>query len=176
VTLRMSYAHLKFKLKAGISAIMRLSRGGSIGHGAGQWLGKPDEKAGTRSFRGCKSVIRVPLFGARWGRLGAGMFWAWNSAQESAKRASWCGGGLRAQCPLTSCGDGTRYRSGRSGGVGTCRCSPLKRSRDHIRRKWGGKGSAVAVGWMERAVSPARDGPQTVARRTAREGSPRWQY
>ena len=74
VTSRMSYAHLKFKLKAGVSTIMRLSRGGSIGHGAGQWLGKPDEKAGTRSFRGCEGVIRVPLFGARWGRLGLGCF------------------------------------------------------------------------------------------------------
>ena len=65
VTSRMSYAHLKFKLKAGVSTIMRLNRGGSIGHSAGQRLGKPDEKAGTSTFRGCESVIRVPLFGAR---------------------------------------------------------------------------------------------------------------
>jgi len=64
-TSRMSYAHLKFKLKAGVSTIMRLSRGGSIGHGAGQRLGKSDEKAGTSTFRSCESVIRVPLFGAR---------------------------------------------------------------------------------------------------------------
>jgi hypothetical protein len=93
VTSRMSYAHLKFKLKAGISTIMRLSRGGSIGHGAGQWLGKPDEKAGTSTFRGCESVVRVPLFGARWGRLGAGVFWAWNGTQKSAKRPAGAGVG-----------------------------------------------------------------------------------
>ena len=82
VTSRMSYTHLKFKLKAGVSTIMRLNRGGSIGHSAGQRLGKPDEKSGTSTFRGCESVIRVPLFGARWGRLGAGVLWAWNGCPE----------------------------------------------------------------------------------------------
>ena len=74
VTSRVSYAHLKFKFKAGISAIMRLSKGGSIGHGAGQWLGKPDEKAGTSTFRGCESVIRVPFLGRDGGGWGLGCF------------------------------------------------------------------------------------------------------
>jgi hypothetical protein len=92
VTSGMSYAHLKFKLKAGISTIMRLSRGGSIGHGAGQWLGKPDEKAGTSTFRGCESVIRVPLLG-RDGGGWAWVFWAWNGAQKSAKRPAGAGVG-----------------------------------------------------------------------------------
>lgn len=49
---------------------------------------------------------------------------------------------------------------------------PSKRSRDHIRRKWGGKGSAVAVGWMERAVSPARDGPRRWLEGQPEEGAP----
>lgn len=95
---------LKFKLKAGVSTIMRLSRGGSIGHGAGQRLGKPDEKAGTSTFRGCESVIRVPLFGARW-RLGAGVFcrpeqiWPGTGCPEERQAASWCGGGWRARLP-----------------------------------------------------------------------------
>ena len=169
----MSYAHLKFKLKAGVSTIMRLGRGGSIGHSAGRRLGKPDEKAGTSTSRGCESVIRVPLFGARWGLLQAGTNLAGTGCPEERQAASWCGGGWRAQYPLTSCGDGTRYYSGRSGGVRACRCS-LRRGVAIISGANGGKerergGCGLGV---ERAVNLAPDRPQTVARRAAREGTP----
>lgn len=47
-----------------------------------------------------------------------------------------------------------------------------EKSRSYPAQMEGRKGSVVAVGWIERAVNPARDGPQTVARRAAREGAP----
>jgi hypothetical protein len=97
VTSRMSHAHLKFKLKAGVSTIMRLSRGGSIGHGAGQQLGKPDEKAGTSTLLRERDS-GASFWGAMgeaggWGLLQAGTNLAWDGCPEERQAASWCGVG-----------------------------------------------------------------------------------